>query len=78
MPGPPIYEDWWTGDWWSFEELPLPAPNADESYLSSAKGVPRENIFDAGCGERVERLVLDDVARVAVHEEATTAARNKR
>ena len=56
----------------------MPAQNADASYLSSAKGVPRENIFDARCGERVERLVLDDVARVAVHEEATTAARNKR
>ena len=24
MPGTPIYEDWWTGDWWSFEELPHP------------------------------------------------------
>ena len=24
VPGPPIYEDWWTGDWWSFEELPHP------------------------------------------------------
>ena len=24
VPGPPIYEDWSTGDWWSFEELPYP------------------------------------------------------
>ena len=24
MPGPPIYEDWWTGDWLSFEEFPHP------------------------------------------------------
>ena len=26
VPGPPIYEYWWTGDWWSFEELPHPWP----------------------------------------------------
>ena len=24
VPGPPIHEDWWTGDWWSYEELPHP------------------------------------------------------
>ena len=24
VPGPLIYEDWWTGDWWAFEELPHP------------------------------------------------------
>ena len=25
VPGPPIvYEDWWTWDWWIFEELPHP------------------------------------------------------
>lgn len=46
--------------------------NADASYLCSAKGVPREDIFDAGSGECVEGLVLDDVARMPVHEEATT------
>ena len=44
MPGPPIYEDWWTGDWWSFEELPHPC------FYSVLATFPFSSINDDGEG----------------------------
>ena len=44
VPVPPIYEDWWTGDWWSFEELPHPCPRISTNPCNANRPRLADNI----------------------------------
>ena len=61
MPGPPIYEDWWTGDWWSFEELPHPCTKgmAAAEWRESMDG-PQPSVRQSG-SELMGSLKLGNV-----------------
>ena len=49
MPGPPIYADWWTGDWWSFEELPHPWEHVNSKNITY-EGTPQSaHLFRIHC-----------------------------